>query len=127
MLRLPPLAILLLAGFGVGFQQLLHAHLQRGFFSRWTSGNRPWQPGSGLTPLFEVALDRRPRYLKPFDDLGAGYPFVNGAKDLLSHLLRICSHASIVSPGSFFLQATGVNKVPLERCTEVLSYAILQA
>ena len=103
-----------LSGFGVGFQQLLHAHLQRCFFSRRTPGNESWQNVSGLTPLLEVALDRRPRYRKTFDDLGAGYPLVYCVKNLLSHLLRICSHASIVSPGSFFPQATGVHKLPVE-------------
>lgn len=106
-----------LSGFGVGFQQLLHAPLPRGFFSRWPSGNGAWQHVSGLTPLLEVALDRRRRDLKPFDDLGAAYPFVNGTKNLLSHCLRICSHVSIVPPGSTLSLTTAVNTLPLEAGT----------
>src|SRR5260370_30069686 len=98
----------------MGVQQFLHAHSQRGFFSRRASGNGSWQNVSCLTSLLQVALDGRPRDLETFDDLGAGYPLINGTKDLLSHLLRVCSHAFIVSPGSFFPQATGVHKLPLE-------------
>src|SRR5947209_20499683 len=91
----PPGAVFLLAGFGMGFQQFLYAPLQGGFFSRRSSRNGSWQNIPCFASLLEVALDRRLRHLETFDDLSSGYPLINCAKNLLSHLLRICSHASI--------------------------------
>jgi hypothetical protein len=104
MLSLPPLTIFSLASLGVGFQQFLHAYVQRGFFPRRTPGNGSWQNVSCLTPLLQVALNGRPRHLEAFDDLGSGYSLVNCAKNLLSQLLSICSHVSIMPSGSIFSQ-----------------------
>jgi hypothetical protein len=87
MLRFPPLALVVLACIRMGFQQLLPSPLQR-----WSyPGRAPWhgslQDVSCLALLFYVALDGRPRHLEAFDELGVGFPFVNGAKDLLSQML----------------------------------------
>src|SRR5207244_12784968 len=57
----PPLTLFSLASLGVGFQQFLHAYLQRGFFPPRTPGNGSWQNVSCLTPLLQVALHGRPR------------------------------------------------------------------
>jgi hypothetical protein len=63
----------------MGFQELLYSHLQRCSYP----GRTPWDGSlhdvSGLTLLLYVALDGRPRHLEAFDDLGSGFPFVNGA------------------------------------------------
>ena len=87
MLSFPPLAIVVLACIRMGFQELLHSPVQRCSYP----GRAPWNGSlhdvSCLTPLLEVALDGRPRYLEAFDDLGSGFPFVNGAKYLLSQIL----------------------------------------
>src|SRR5215472_10352956 len=85
MFSFPPLTILVLAGLGMGLQQLLHPHVQRGFFPRRTPWNGSWQNVSCLTPLLQVALDGRPRHLETLDDLNSGYPLVNSTKNLLSH------------------------------------------
>jgi hypothetical protein len=45
------------------------------------------QDVSCLALLFYVALDGRPRHLEAFDDLGLRFPFVNGAKYLVSQIL----------------------------------------
>ena len=87
MLSFPPLAIVVLACIRMGFQQLLHSHLQRCSYPRRAPWNGSLQDVSCLALLFDVALDGRPRHLEAFDDLGVGFPFVNGAKDLLSQIL----------------------------------------
>ncbi len=114
MLSFPPLTILFLTRIGVRFQQLLHSHSQRRPFFRGSPGNGPWQNGSCFTPLLHIALNGGLRYLEEINDFCPRCPVVNGTKYLLSYLLRICSHAFIVSPGPFFSQVTGVNKLPLE-------------
>lgn len=122
MLNFPPLAILCLIRIGVRFQQRLHSHSQRRSFPRRATWNGSGQDGSGLAPLLEIALDRGSRYLEEIDDLCSRCPFVNCTKYSLPSVLRICSHASIVSPGSFFPQVTGVHKLPLQRYAETLSH-----
>jgi hypothetical protein len=87
MLSFPPLARVVLACIRMGFQELLHAHLQRGSSPRGSPWNGSLQDVSCLALLFDVALDGRPRQLEAFDDLGVGFPLVNGAKYLVSQIL----------------------------------------
>jgi hypothetical protein len=119
MLSFPPLTILLLTRIGVRFQQLLHSHAQRRPFFRGSPGNGPWQNRSCFAPLLHIALNGGPRYLEEINDFCPRCPIVNCTKDLLSYILRICSHASIVSPGSLFQQAARVHKLPVVNCTGI--------
>src|SRR5690348_17282410 len=112
MFSFPPLAIVLLARPRVGFQQLLHSHSQGRSFLRRPPWNGARQNGSCFASLLHIPLDGRPRHLEEIHDLHSGDPFVNGAKHLLFQILWIGSHASILSPGSRFLQAL-VHKLPL--------------
>lgn len=107
----PPSAIVFLTRIRVGFQQFVYACSQRCCFLWWPPGNRPRQNISGLTPLLQVTLDGRPRHLEAFDNRGSGCPFINCSQHLLSYILGIGSHASILSLGSLVLQAPSVNKV----------------
>jgi len=126
MLSLPPLAILVLAGIWVGFPQGLHSHLHRCSFPGRAPWNGAWQDVSCFALLLHVALTGRLRDLEALDNLGTGGPFLNCAKDLLPHLLRICSHLSIFSPGFLFPQVPCVNKVSLQQCAERLSFHLLK-
>src|SRR5947209_16491832 len=87
MLSFPPLAIVLLACIRMGFQELLHSHLQRWSYPRRAPWNGSLQDVSCLALPFYVALDGRTRHLEAGDDLGLGFPFVNGVKNLVSQLL----------------------------------------
>ena len=87
MLSFPPLAIVVLAGIRIGFQELLHSHLQCCCYPGRTPWNGSLQDVSCLALLFDVALNGRPRHVEAFDDLGVGFPFLHGAQDLVSQIL----------------------------------------
>ena len=52
----------------------------------------------------------------------SGFPFVNGAKYLLSQILWVGSHTCIVSPSSHFQQIVCVHKLPLQRRAKRLNH-----
>ena len=87
MLSFPPLAIVVLACIRMGFQKLLHSHLQRCCYPRRPPWNGSLQDVSCLALLFDVTLNGRPRHVEAFDDLGVGFPFLHGVQDLVSQIL----------------------------------------
>ena len=75
-----------------------------------------WEHVSCFPSLLHLSLDGRPRHLEEIHDLHSGDPFVNCAKHLLSQILWIGSHTSILSPGSIFLQALVDKLLICETC-----------